>query len=226
MFKKRDRNLDALLRYKKKEQRQQFCKLRHIQVIGLSCVITTLLFILSYAMRRQHPWFAPLLQSLGVGMVTGMVLYILGNIRNGTEKYLEHIYNQLQNLHDLEEKIYFSYPLRMFWTVQSFSNVNECDMAHEYLEEVVTASKDYLAALKTIDYQVYTEFQKTTSTAFDDLEKSLDNVVFSIPEDLTMEAGEDIKDRIVAILEQTMEWFEVKFRNVEIQIGQIKKYPF
>ena len=86
MFKKRDRNLDALLRYKKKEQRQQFCKLRHIQVIGLSCVITTLLFILSYAMRRQHPWFAPLLQSLGVGMVTGMVLYILGNIRNGTEK--------------------------------------------------------------------------------------------------------------------------------------------
>ena len=226
MFKKRDRNLDALLRYKKKEQRQQFCKLRHIQVIGLSCVITTLLFILSYAMRRQHPWFAPLLQSLGVGMVTGMVLYILGNIRNGTEKYLEHIYNQLQNLHDLEEKIYFSYPLRMFWTVQPFSNVNECDMAHEYLEEVVTASKDYLVALKTIDYQVYKEFQKTTSTAFDDLEKSLDNVVFSIPEDLTMEAGEDIKDRIVAILEQTMEWFEVKFRNVEIQIGQIKKYPF
>ena len=113
----------------------------------------------------------------------------------------------------------------MFWTVQSLSNVNECDMAHEYLEEVVTASKDYLAALKTIDYQVYKEFQKTTSTAFDDLEKSLDNVVFSIPEDLTMEAGEAIKDRIVAILEQTMEWFEIKFRNVEIQIGQIKKYP-
>lgn len=226
MFKKRDRNLDALLRYKKKEQRQQFCKLRHIQVIGLSCVITTLLFILSYAMRRQHPWFAPLLQSLGVGMVTGMVLYILGNIRNGTEKYLEHIYNQLQNLHDLEEKIYFSYPLRMFWTVQSLSNVNECDMAHEYLEEVVTASKDYLVALKTIDYQVYKEFQKTTSTVFDDLEKNLDNIFSSIPEDLTMEAGEAIKDRIVAILEQTMEWFEVKFRNVEIQIGQIKKYPF
>ena len=226
MFKTRDRNLDALLRYKKKEQRQQFCKLRHIQVIGLSCVITTLLFILSYAMRRQHPWFAPLLQSLGVGMVTGMVLYILGNIRNGTEKYLEHIYNQLQNLHDLEEKIYFSYPLRMFWTVQSLSNVNECDMAHEYLEEVVTASKDYLVALKTIDYQVYKEFQKTTSTVFDDLEKNLDNIFSSIPEDLTMEAGEAIKDRIVAILEQTMEWFEVKFRNVEIQIGQIKKYPF
>lgn len=61
---------------------------------------------------------------------------------------------------------------------------------------------------------------------FDDLEKNLDNIFSSIPEDLTMEAGEAIKDRIVAILEQTMEWFEVKFRNVEIQIGQIKKYPF
>ena len=225
MFKKRDHNLDALLRYKKKEQRQQFCKLRHIQVIGLSCVITTLLFILSYAMRRQHPWFAPLLQSLGVGMVTGMVLYILGNIRNGTEKYLEYIYNQLQHLHDLEEKIYFSYPLRMFWTVQPFSKINECDMAHGYLEEVVTASKDYLAALQTVDFQVYKEFQKATSTVFDDLEKNLDNIFSSIPEDLTMEAGEAIKDRIVAILEQTMEWFEIKFRNVEIQIGQIKKYP-
>lgn len=177
-------------------------------------------------MRRQHPWFAPLLQSLGVGIVTGMVLYILGSIRNGTEKYLEHIYNQLQNLHDLEEKIYFSYPMRMLWRVQPFSKISECDMAHGYLEEVVTASKDYLAALQTVDFQVYKEFQKATSTVFDDLEKSLDNVVFSIQEDLTMEAGEAIKDRIVAILEQTMEWFEIKFRNVEIQIGQIKKYPF
>lgn len=226
MFKKRDRNLDALLRYKKKEQRQQFCKLRHIQVIGLSCVITMLLFILSYAMRQHHPWFAPLLQSLGVGMVTGVVLYILGNIRNGTEKYLEHIYSQLKNLHDLEEEIYFSYPMRTLWRAQPFSKINECDMAHGYLEEVVAASKNYLVALKTIDYKVYKEFQKTTSTVFDDLEKNLDNIFSSIPEDLTMEAGEAIKDRIVAILEQTMEWFEVKFRNVEIQIGQIKKYPF
>ena len=99
-------------------------------------------------------------------------------------------------------------------------------MAHGYLEEVVTASKDYLAALQTVDFQVYKEFQKATSTVFDDLEKNLDNIFSSISEDLTMEAGEAIKDRIVAILEQTMEWFEVKFRNVEIQIGQIKKYPF
>lgn len=226
MSKKRDHSLDVFIRYRRKEQRQQFWKLQHIRVMGLFCVTTALLFILSYAMRKYHPWLTSLFQSLGVGMVTGIVLYILSNIRNGTEKYLEYIYNQLKNLHDLEEKIYFSYPMKIFWSAQLFSKINECDMAHGYLEEVVTASKDYLAALQTVDFKVYKEFQKATSTVFDDLEKNLDNIFSSISEDLTMEAGEAIKDRIVAILEQTMEWFEVKFRNVEIQIGQIKKYPF
>ena len=88
-------------RYKshmRRRRKEKFCRFVSLPTVICFIVLFILsggLLIGSYFFNEQHPWFSNVFVSVGCGILTGVVLYFLSNLRNSNRHRLEHDQKEL-----------------------------------------------------------------------------------------------------------------------------------
>ena len=167
-------------------------------------------------------WLSSLFQSLGAGIVTGIVVFILGNIRNQTKEYTDELVQQLSKLYKIQEQLYFSFP--------DIATIKLTRKKYNYIESLYTtinAALEYIEEIEKLDYYILLDFSHKTNVDLDNIKKKLFYIKENkISENLNYMNANTIYNEIINILDNTTEWFELKLKEAELQKQQLKKYPF
>lgn len=211
---------------KEREQKEKwiFLNAPHIKIMVFCLVASVLFFVLSYFSRPYHPWLSPLLQSLSVGIVTGLIVYVLGNMRTQREKYVLYILKQLTEIYEHEVRIYHAVPTRLelsFYTLGEGKKFN-CE---ERVYEVFNAVDDYITALKKLEYSLLCEFIKETNLNFEQMESCVRKLRETIPDEIDYNYCWQLRKKLIEVIQDSASWIEKKREDYEIMQAQLNKYP-
>lgn len=217
-------SLYPFITYIRRKRKALFWKLSHIKCVTIFSIIAVAFLVLSFYLRFCNPWLSQLFQALSVGIVTGLIVYILGNMRGQKESYLGCIIKQLDEIYQYEHQVYNTYPSLMLVKSYSFDKSKQIDYS-EYLYKVFEAAQNYIDALKKMEFSLLTKFLAETKTDIQKMQEELSDIIDSIPEEVTYSSGIKIVQQIITLIRTSADWIEEARQNAEIQQQQIKKYP-
>ena len=100
-------------------------------------------------------WWASLLQSCGAGVLTGMIVFVLGNVRSQAKENIAIKVKKLSNLYNILKKVYDSFPDR------SLNVINEEPCNYSNCAHVtINAGIEYVEEIKKLDYFILRKFLK------------------------------------------------------------------
>lgn len=211
---KKNSQTKGLLKYIKVRQRKAFLSLFHIILTFVLLITSALLIIGSYFLTYLSGWFSSLLQSLGIGIITGIVVYIMGNIRETTKGNIKREIAQLEKLYSIINKIYYIKPYRNF-----YSN-DEYQMLPEHLYNY---SMEYLNLLKKLDYPLKVTLIRETNFDFDNVENNINKIL----DNLQMNNCNlrEAYYEIIRNLQDVNLWLDERLDEDKIKDIQIERYP-
>lgn len=210
-----------LIKYIKKTRREAYWKLQIPWWYVLLLLCAVICFALSYSHRDSCGWGSSLLQSCGVGIITGIVIFVLGNIRGQTKDYVDRKVERLSNMYAIQKKINESVPDRVMLKL-SGKKYNYAHCAYQAIE----AASEYVEAMKKLDFFILKAFMKETNTDINDIESKINQIrARDISENLSYLDAVKIQGDIIAIIQNATEWFESWLREAELQKEQMRKYP-
>lgn len=216
--------LYSFIKYREQKERKLFRDTPHIKLIS-GCILGVLiLFLFSYFTRHCHPWFSSLLQSLGVGIITGLVVYVLSNMRNQREKYVSYVLKQLTEIYGYEVKIYNVIPSKMEVSC-SFSLTGKKLNWAEKVYEAFEATNNYINALKNLEFSLLRELVDEKNVDFSKMEGKLGELYETIPDEITASYCWELSGNLIKLIDESGEWIEEKRVDFEILHGQLSKYP-
>lgn len=216
-----------LIKYIGKSRRKAYWKLPHLcwyiffMMVSLICFGGS--YILQCIKQNGNLWVASLLQSIGVGILIGIVIFLLGNIRNHVVEQIDRKVEQYSNLYQILQKVYNSMPDKALARL----NANKYDY-EECAYQTLSAAQEYIATIKKLDYALFFEFVRNTDINIDEIIKRLEEIFDNINSKERVEASDAylIKQDIICTIQDASEWFEIQLEEAEIQKKQIRQYPF
>ncbi len=170
-------------------------------------------FGVSYMTQEMYKWSSTMLQSCGVGVLTGLVVFILGNIRQNEREDVEKKIEKLRHLRELRNKVYNAFPEK------SVRTLDEKEKEYEYyLYEIMEKAKDYISEIRVLNYHI--DVEKATKE-IRELQNSIDEM-----EKLTHKEILEIRRKVIDIIQKDEEWLENQLNEGEMQKRQLSKYPF
>ena len=161
-------------------------------------------------------------QSCGTGIITGIVVFVLGNMRSKAKKDIDKEVEQLTALYEILKRVYDSVPDKF---TRKFSG-----QKYDYKECVlntINAAVEYVEAIKKLDFSIKQKFIRETSINCIELANDIDKIKErEFSDDLNYKDAFGVQSEILYILQDAAECFEAMLRKAEIQKDQIRKYPF
>lgn len=123
----------------------------HTWVCLVLFIIAVVVFFVSYGCQN-YQWVSSLLLSSGVGILTGIIVFFLGNIRNRVKDDIDRKVEQFNGLYQILINVYHSLP--------GFNpeRYDYTDCACQTLQ----ASLEYIEAIRRLDHQFLLEFINET----------------------------------------------------------------
>ena len=141
--------IKPFLRPRIREKRKNFLKLPNLWWTICLAVSAFLLCIVSfYFHTKGHQWLPNVLVSIACGIVTGLVLYFLSNIRNNK---MAHIQKELRVLSEMKE------PLKTIEGLSSYYYLSRSPTLKELINipKSYVLANEFLEALKTLQELQY-----------------------------------------------------------------------
>lgn len=211
-----------LIKYIKKENREQFWKMTHIKFIFLLGNVSMVLFIVSYFLNAYDTWFSNLFQALGVGIITGMIVYLIGNMRARKQGFLKSVMEQLDSAYQCIKQIYNIHAYFSRWDILS----DEMKIKSKYVYEAIDCAREYVDIVERFDVSLLKKLIKDTNTDFDNIREKLLQIEKNTSENLGYRDSRKIIENIIEVIQKTEDWVDDERRRVEIQIRLLDKYPF
>lgn len=215
---------NSILKYYRKERKKSYMELPIIKwyISLLLCAIGC--FGISYFLFKflRLEWWASLLQSCGAGVLTGMIVFVLGNVRSQAKENIAIKVKKLSNLYNILKKVYDSFPDR------SLNVINEEPCNYSNCAHVtINAGIEYVEEIKKLDYFILRKFLKKIDFDFDEKKKEFIKLKKKITsKDLSYGEAKRIRDEVIVIIQEASIWFEEQLNRVETQKQQIRTYPF
>ena len=214
----------SLLRSIKKERRKSYMELPIIKWYGALFFCTIGCFWISYFLFKFLclEWWASLLQSCGAGVLTGMIVFVLGNVRSQAKENIVIKVEQLSNLYKILEKVYDSLPDRALLSVNKEScNYSKCT----YM--TINAEIEYVEEIKKLDYTILKKFINKIDFDFQEKQKKLVTLIEQIDsKELSYSEARRIRNEVIVIIHDASIWFEEQLNRAEMRKQQIRTYPF
>lgn len=212
-----------MIKYIKKTRRQAYWKLSIPWWYLLLLLLAFICFAISYlCFRSNQQWLSSLLQSGGVGIITGVVVFVLGNIRGQTKDNIERAVIQLSELYKKQKTVYDALP--------ELSVIKLTGKKYDYAEctfQMLDAAYEYLETIYKVDFYIIKSFMKDTGINIDELKSKISQLRdLDISEDLTYSDAYSLKTKVIEIIQVATNWFEERLREFEIQQQQLRQYPF
>jgi len=96
-----------LNRKRKREKFYRFISLPTVLWIMIFLIVCVSLLILSYFLHESNPWFSGVLVSISCGIITGVILYFLSNLRSGKLHKLEIEEDEIYPVYKLISDVLF-----------------------------------------------------------------------------------------------------------------------
>lgn len=218
----KDNQTKALLKYIKKERRNAYWDMP-IPNLHLFLVVVALILILSsYNVFAKNPWISSFFQSCGTGIITGIVVFLLGNIRSKSKEDVDKQVEQLTALYEIIKRVYDSVPDKFIpKNIRQKYNYKECVI------DAIEAADEYVKTIKKLDFPIKKKFIKETSINYLELASDIDKFKeMELSDNLNYHSALEILNEIIRILQKSADWFEDALGKAEIQKDQIRKYPF
>ena len=216
----KDDQTKALLKYIKKERRNAYWDMP-IPNLYVFLLMVALLFIL-LSLFENNQWLSSFFQACGTGIITGIVVFVLGNIRSQAKENADMVVEQLAAMYEIIKRVYDSVPDKFVQKISGQKyNYKECVI------DAIEAADEYVEAIKELDFTIRKKFIKETSINYLELAADIDKFKeMELSDDLKYHSALEIRSEIIRILQKTSDWFENTLRKAEIQKDQIRKYPF
>ena len=218
----KDNQMKALLKHIKQERRKVYWEMPMPNVHLFLLVVALLLILSSYNMFEKYLWISSFFQACGTGIITGIVVFVLGNIRSQAKENADKEVEQLTALYDIIKRVYDSVPDKF---TRKFSG-QKYDYKKCVLNTINTAI-EYVEAIENLDYSIKKRFIRETSINYYNMAVDIDKFnEMNISDDLTYNDAIKIRSEIIYIIQNAADWFEKELRKAEIQKDQVRKYPF
>ena len=229
---------NSILKYYRKERKKSYMELPIIKwyisllLCAIGCFgISYFLFKFIITLNVQKLIFIydnffiliiKILQSCGAGVLTGMIVFVLGNVRSQAKENIAIKVKKLSNLYNILKKVYDSFPDR------SLNVINEEPCNYSNCAHVtINAGIEYVEEIKKLDYFILRKFLKKIDFDFDEKKKELIKLKKKITsKDLSYGEAKRIRDEVIVIIQEASIWFEEQLNRVETQKQQIRTYPF
>ena len=220
--KTKDKQTRALLESIKKERRRAYWSMP-IPILHIVLLFVALLFVsLSYVLSAKTSWMSSFFQSCGTGIITGIVVFVLGNIRSQVKENANNTVEQLAAMYEILKRVYDSVP-------DKFTN-KISGQKYDYrvcVINTINAATEYVDSIKKLDYSIKKKFIEETAINYQDMFDAIERFrEMELPDDLNYNDAFEIRSDIIYIIQNATEWFENILRKAEIQKEQICKYPF
>lgn len=186
-----------MIKYIKKTRRQAYWKLAIPWWYLLLLLLAFLCFAGSYLYVDKYEWTSSLLQSCGVGIITGVVVFVLGNIRGQTKDNVERAVIQLSELYKKQKMVYDALP--------ELSVIKLTGKKYDYAEctfQMLDSAYEYLEAINKVDFYIIKSFMKDTGANIDELKSKISQLRdLDISEDLTYSDAYSLKTKVIEIIQ-------------------------
>lgn len=221
---KKNNPFKSLIKYIRKTRREAYWNLQIPKWYVALILSAILCFVSSYVLHTHCKcceWLSSFLLSIGAGIITGLVVFILGNIREQIKTDVEIKIEQLSNLYDVLEQVYNTVPDKITHKL-SGKTYNYAYCAYK----TIKAAQEYIEEIKKLDYKIFNKFIKETAIDVNMLELNIAALdAKEISEDLGYLGAVQIQSEVISIIQEAAEWFEENLREAEMQKQQICKYP-
>ena len=220
----KDKTTKSLIKCIKRKQREAYRNLGMLKAHGVLTLLTIACFGISYVCNiKGLSWYSSLFQSCGVGVVTGMVIYILGNIRVQKKENVDKKVEQLGMVHHQLEVLYNAVPS----CAELYFKPEKRDYTVELIA-AIDAGIGYIKAVKHIDNYIFRELIEEIDVDIQKIESELERLRKEyISGDLyyTFNEANDIKQKIIESIQDMSLWLDDQLREAEIQQDQLRRYP-
>ncbi|MBE5934260.1 MAG: hypothetical protein E7262_00525 [Lachnospiraceae bacterium] len=220
MKKKKNRVAKNFIRFVKKRNKQTFFKMTQIRLQIVFFILIVVVLIVSYIFGDT--WFAGVMQSFAVGIITGWIVYILGNVRNQVGQDVCKKVEQLEALYKKLLVVYNSIPDKAIIVITKHKyDTKEC------IETAINAAREYIEAIKRLDITMLEElFRNVENTNFDNLEVDLDRIYEKyIDNDEVKVDMHAAKMEIIKVISEVSNWIEDELDKAKNQQRQLCKHP-
>lgn len=192
----------------------------HIIGILLLTVTAVILLAVSYIIRYITPWMSGIIQSIGLGVITGLIVYVLGNMRSAEEKYLVKTSKTLEELLEMEDKI------MAFWKYRdkeiTISN-RECA---DVLKEAISVAIKYLDIIGKLDHAIFKKIKSGGYFDYNEMKVKVKDIQTNVPPDADASTYVKIGIQLSEIIQDASYFIFSQNYDVRIKLDQIYKYPF
>jgi len=220
----KDETTKYIIKYIKRKQREAYRNLGIVKAYQILTVLIIACFGVSYVCNmKELSWYSSLFQSCGVGVVTGMVIYILGNIRVQKKENVDKKVEQLSVVHHQLEVLYNAVPS----CAEVYFEPEKSDYTVELIA-VIDAGIEYIKAVKCIDNYIFRELIEEVDVDIQKIESELERLRKEyIYGDLyyTFNEANNIKHKIIEYIQGMSLWLDNQLREAEIQQNQLRRYP-
>ena len=218
----KDNQTKVLLKHINQERRKAYWAMPIPNVHLLLFVVALILILSSYNIFTKSPWMSSFSQSCGTGIITGIVVFVLGNIRSKAKEDIDKEVEQLTALYEILKRVYDSVPDKF---TRKFSG-----QKYDYKECVlntINAAVEYVEAIKKLDFSIKQKFIRETSINCIELANDIDKIKErEFSNNLNYNDAFDVRCEVLYIIQDAAECFEEMLRKAEIQKDQMRKYPF
>lgn len=221
MYRKQRNDIKPFIKYIKKKRRKAFLELDHIGWFIACSIMAIILIIASYLIQECSSWFSSLLQAISTGIITGLVLYILSNIRTLKSNELDNELIKFRELDVLIKETYNHCPRRM---MKYFSRSGQVDFDIE-LKIAVSCALAASEKIFNLGYSFSKEFEEKLKISVSDFKKTLEEFDESLLESYTEKEIFKLTEDFKNIIYNPFIFISSKLQDIEIQREQIDKYP-
>ena len=206
-------------KYKRKRRKEKFSRFIALPtVLWIIAFFTAsvLFLLLSYIVNESNPWLSGVWVSVASGIITGVILYFLANLRNSILQTLDIESDEIQNIYNLTINVLSeghavdpsrAEGMRQYWTLK-------CERMIDKLDELQAAFNGWNAYL----FEKKDGLESLSKTVFD-LE---DRYYYLVHDEDRRKWLSDIVDRLTP----TIGKLEIVLDKQYDQIGFIRKYIF
>lgn len=221
MLKKQSKDIKPFVKYIKMRRRKAFLELNHVGWFIVCSIIALILIIASYLIKGCSSWFSSLFQSVSAGIITGLVLYVLNNIRSNQANKLDDEINKFRELNILINDIYQNCPSPL---MKSLSRSGDVEFEHK-LMIAIECAKLVSKKLSKMGYDFAEEFEDNTNISIVDFEKIIDSFYESIPEQYTEKLIFEYTDDFKQAISKPFIFISARYQLLEIKKQEMDRKP-
>lgn len=175
MLKKKNDSVINIIRQARKEKFANFIRLPNVILLMTLILIVAIITCVSLLCNiNGYQWCSNFLLSISAGFVTGIILYILTNVRNISERMIYKNIKPLEDMDKIGHNLYFKTNYKIQLAFNSIDGKRSSEMDWQELnQEIILDLKSFCELCKKLDYNIYHNIFRKNGYEFSYMEETI-----------------------------------------------------